>query len=967
MSIILMVYLASKTGRNNHETLAADRRQRFKSVVQAEARQHGGRVLQILGNRALVTFTQGDPITCTDVLRTQLSDATLAPIQVLHAGVIQGRDVLSDDEVLHKLLSLQEIAWPGQVLASAEAAQICRLPQGFVLRDLGVHLLLDLTEPQRVYQVTSLTAPAEAFPPLRSLSQYQHNLPSHRIPFVGREEELQRIVSFFREQGGRWLTLLGPGGIGKTRLALQAGALLVPDFEDGVFRVSMGHLGSLTTFLIALADAMRFTFYGREDLHQQMITYLRHKHMLLILDSCDRFLEAQAWLSELQNTAPRLSVLATARERLHAAQETVMELGGLQLPDPERGLTLEKASATRLFLQCVRQNAPAYWPSPEEASAIERICRLLGGLPMGIELAAAWVGALTCQDIAEELEGNLDFLEPNLPGPSAQERSLRGQFTSAWALLGKSLQKTLIALTIFPANFAAEDAIAITGCPPEHLPTLADKSMLKKVDAGRYEFHRVLHQYTQEKATRQEVQQLQQRFMHHYLGRLAASREALRDQRQLQTLETLGLERDNLLQAWRWALQYRELELLRQALPPLAQFLDMRGLWQEAVQLVQQVLQSLWGGGVPPENEEQLAAAVFSALGFFALRMGQHQQAETWLRRALELFAQHDDPEGMADVLHRLGDAAYSQGDYETAQAHYRRAFELYTQMNDLWGQMVVLNNWANLLLNLGRREEAKAYYERCLRYSEQLGEQWIRSAALSNLGNELAYEGDFETALKLNQEALVIKRTFRGRMGIAIGLLNLGTLYNALNKHIIAESFLKESLTIYREIGDWRGLAAAYEEIGYTYSHLQRHEEALEALGESLRLRRLMNDRWGIASALRGVAHGLIQSGAHHLAIDYLHEAWQTLLTVDAPPMQMAVLIEYAAALIAQKDYVQAYRILEVVLRQPLDAFNRLHAQELKEQLSQRLTEEQMAQVQQQAAQLKLSDIGAALGVEAT
>jgi len=967
VSIILLVSLASRTARNHHETLPADRRERFKSILQTEARRYGGRVLQILGNRALVTFVKGDPISCADGLRAQLSDELLAPIQVLHAGAIQGRDVLSDDQVLRQLLSLQEIAWPGQILASAEAAQICQLPQGFVLRDSGVHLLLDLSEPRRVYQVISLSAPAEAFPPLRSLSQYQHNLPSHTIPFVGREEELERIVAFFRERDGRWLTLLGPGGIGKTRLALQAGALLVPDFEDGVFRVSMGHLGSLNAFLIALADAMRFTFYGREDLHQQMVNYLRHKHLLLILDSCDRFLEAQAWLSELQTAAPRLNVLATARERLHVTHEVVMELAGLQLPDPERGLTLEKASATRLFLQCVRQNNATFWPTPEEASAIERICRLLGGLPMGIELAAAWVGALTCQDIAEELESTLDFLEPALPGPGTQERSLRGQFTSAWALLGKSLQQTLVSLTVFPASFAAEDAVAITGCPLDHLPALVDKSMLKKAESNRYEFHRVLHQYAQEKIDQQERQRLQRRFVHHYLGQLANSHPALRDQRQLQTIEALGLERDNFLQAWRWALQYRELELLRQALPALAQLLDMRGLWQEAMQLVQQVLQSLWSGGVPPEEEEPLAASVFGALGFFALRMGQHQQAETWLRRALELFERHKDREGMAGVLHRLGDAAYSQGDYETAQAHYRRAMQLYTEMDDRWGQMVVLNNWANLLLNLGRREEAKAYYERCLRYSEDLGEQWIRSTALTNLGNELAYEGDFETALQLNQEALAIKRTFRGRMGIGVSLLNLGTLYNALNKHLIAESFLKESLTIYREIGDWRGLAAAYEEIGYTYSHLQRHEEALEAFGESLRLRRLMNDRWGSASALRGVAHGLIQSGAHHLAIDYLHEAWQTLLTVDAPPMQIAVLIEYAAALMAQKDYVQAYRILEVVLRQPLDAFNRLHAQELREQLSQRLTDEQMAQVQQQATQLKLSDVGAALGVEAT
>ncbi len=965
MSIILLIHLAPKTGPN-HGSLQAELRVHFKSIVQAEARRHGGRVLQALGQRALIAFIKGSPLECSQALLLQLSAEEWAPIQILHAGAIQGRDLLNDDEVLQTLLNLQEVAWPGQILATSEATSLFQIPQGFLLRDLGVHLFSDLTEPRRVYQVICPGAASENFPPLRSLSQYQHNLPAHTTPFVGREEELRFITDFFTKKEGGWLTILGPGGIGKTRLAMQAGARLVSHFQDGVFRVPMGHLGSLSAFLIALADAIRFTFYGRENLQNQMLTYLRNKHMLLILDNCDRFLEGLAWLSALQNAAPRVSILATSRERLHVPNEALLELGGLSLPNAEHGQTLEKAGATRLFLECARLNNLTFTPTPEEAKAIERICRLLGGMPMGIELAAAWVGALSCTEIAEELENSLDFLEPTLSG--ARERSLRSQFNSAWALLGASQQKTLLALTIFPASFAAQDAIAITGCPPEHLQALTDKSMLKRSGKERYELHRVLYQYAMEKTDSQDQERLRRLFVEHYLGKLIQSRDALRGARQLETLEFLAQERDNILQAWRWALRSRETRLLREALPALAQFMDMRCLWQEAIVLVQQVLNDLWEGGVPPKHEEPLAAVVFGTLGFFALRMGQNQQAETWLRRALKLFEQHDDEQNIAGVLHRLGDVAYSQGDYDQALALYRRATDLYTKNNDLWGQMLVLNNWANLLINLGRHEEAKACYERCLTYSEQLSEQWTRSAVLSNLGNELAYEGDFEKALQLNQEALAIKRAFRGRMGIAVSLLNLGTLYNALKKHVIAETLLKESLSIYHEIGDWRGLAAAYEELGYTYSHLQRHEEALEVLGESLHLRRLMNDRWGIVSALCGVAHGLTQSGAHQLAIDYIREAWQTLLTLDAPPKQTTVLIEYAAALMAQGTYPQAYKILEVVLRQPnLDAFNRIYAMELHQRLSYLLSPETLELLQKQAAQLQLNDISVDLETEGT
>ncbi len=960
MPTLLLVHLASRQSRVLNGEFSPEARANFKRRVTYRARQYGGKVLQVLAHRAIIAFHTGDPLSCALALKDDLTQETHAPIQVLHCGTVQGSDALSEQQTLQTLFTLQGVAWPGQVLVSAEAARSCQIPGGIFLQDLGVHLLPDLLEPRRIYQLAR-NVTGETFPPLRTLSHAPHNLPPQVTPFVGREKELITITGFFRNAAGRWLTLLGPGGIGKTRLALQAGALLIQDFQDGVFRIAMGHLATLNAFLIALSDALRFTFYGREGVAQQLSTYLKDKQVLLVLDGCDQSLEAQTWLSELLNTARGVRVLATARQRLHVPHEEILDVQGLQLPDLKTGQKLEDASATRLFLQSARFHVPDFTPTPEDEAAIISICARLGGLPLGIELAAAWVNALSCQEIAEEVQASLDFLDAALTDDvSGQERSLRKLFDSAWQLMSKPLQETLGLLTVFPADFAAEDAVAVVQRPLDHVQALADKSMLKRLSGERYEIHAVLQPYAREKTLEPTMRALQERFCEHYLHKLEQALPNLRNANQLETLQTLVKERQNMLQAWQWGLRLRRYETLRKALPALVMFMDMRGLWQEAQGLLQQMLQTLWQGSTPPKAEEGLAAGVFAALGLFALRMGQHQQAEVWFKRALELYERQHDQEGIAYARYRLGDVRYTQGDYEEAETLYRSALEIASARHDLWGQMVILNNLANLLLNVGRHDEAKALYQQCLALAEQTGEQWLRATVLSNYGNTLYNEGDLETALRFTQEALDIKRTFGARMGIAAGLLNLGTIYTALKKYTVAETLMRESIQVYREIDDWRGIAAAHEELGYTLTNLERYDEALEAFGESLRLRRLMNDRWGIVSALKGVAHGLTRSGAAQLAMDYLHEAWQILLSLHAPNLQAAVLIEYAATRLALGEYADAYRTLEVVLRQPVDAINQVYALELRQRLSHYLTGEQMVRLRQQVTHLSLADMGA-------
>lgn len=963
MPVILLVYLASSHNGTLNGALSTDQRAQFKQVLKQEARQYGGQVVSVVGSRALLSFNIGNPVSCALALQKTLSTPDQAPIQVLHVSDVPGRDALQDDEVFQTLNQIQEVAWPGQILLSAEAARVCQLPVGVLLRDLGVHLLPDLSEPRRIYQAGLSSLSAGEFPPLRSLAQYAHNLPAHTVPFVGREAELDSVIAFFRQSKGRWLTILGPGGIGKTRLALQAGARLIQDFRHGVFRVQMTHLVALNTFLIALGDALRFSFYGREELETQLMNYLHDKEVLLILDGCERCLEAQEWLNKLLETAPAVKVIATARERLYRPDETILELGGLALPRVENGESLEQAAATRLFLRCARLNQPLFRPDAEERAAIIRICAAVGGMPLGIELAAAWAGGLSCQDIAEELEMNLDFLESGVSASTAgQERSLRGLFNSTWSLLDSDLQQTLIKLTVFRNSFAVTDAEAIVECSAAALQALADKSMLQRHGEQRFELHRVIQQYAQEKANAARIEQVRRRYVRHYLQKLAHSLSGLRGGEQLATLQTIAMDQQHALQAWQWGLEYRDYEALRQALPTLIQFMDMRGLWQEARQLLEQVRQHIERDVAAADRTNLLSADVIMGLGLFNLRLGRHQKAEEWLRRAVELYEQTHQQDSLAHALHRLGDVLHSVGEYGQAEALYRRSLNLHIQQNSVWGQISVLNNLGNLLLNLGSQEEAKACYQRGLSLAESIGEQWLRSTILSNLGIQLYEEANFAEAIRLNEEALALKRAFGGRMGIAIGLLNLSACYNALKKYTLAENLLRESISTYREIGDWRGLASAHEVLAETLNLQNRHEEALQALGEALRLHRLMNNRWGLASTLNGVAHSLTLSGAPNLALDYLREAWHILQTLNAPQLKVATLVEYAAVLTAQEAYAEAYRTLDVAFRHGLSTPNREYAAMLRDRVSRHLTDEQKVALREQAARLNLEEAGADL-----
>ncbi|WP_420629547.1 AfsR/SARP family transcriptional regulator [Candidatus Leptofilum sp.] len=639
-------------------------------------------------------------------------------------------------------------------------------------------------------------------------------LPPQAQQLVGRGEEQAQLSAQLANPDQRLHTIVGPGGIGKTSLALalgwQAATAHLGPFLHGVYFVPLADVALVDStefnpLVTAVAEAIGFTFAGSRDPQAQLMGYLKNKKMLLLLDNLEHLMAAgRQLILQLYQQSPEVNILVTSRERLNLVGEWALPLAGL--PTDSADAT---SPAMTLFVQRAQQVEARFsltdvGDCPE--TAVARICQLLEGLPLAIELAAAWVRLLSCPEILDELHQNLDSLGSSNVAQPARHHSLRAVFDYSWQLLTYDEQQTLARLSVFQGGFDRKAAAEVAQAKLPQLSALLDKSFLRRrvgengrAAASRYEMLMVVRQFAAEHLPGGEaLKALQGRYGRYYLDLVAAQEADLQGGNQQQALAIINQEMDNVRQAWRLAVSQGDVAAVDRATAVLSLFLYMRSWFREGLALFTQAVTELVA---------QAPRAVLGKLkarqGWFAFLLGDRGRAERLLQESIDTLRVDGEPAALSYALNYLAVVQYVQDNYETGWASCQEALAIGEQHGLTYSQAISNNILSQIAFLQKRYEVALTHSQTSLRLEQTLGNRWSMGFSLVNLGRVAYALGDFATAQTRYEESLAIRQSMEDARGQGLCYLYLGDTAVASQNLPEAEAHYQKSVAIFRQIGD--------------------------------------------------------------------------------------------------------------------------------------------------------------------
>jgi predicted ATPase/class 3 adenylate cyclase len=815
------------------------------------------------------------------------------PIRV-RMGLHTGEPRLTDEGYVgldvHKGARIAAVGHGGQVLLS----QATRALVDADVRDLGRHRLKDLSVPERIFQLEIDGLPSE-FAPLKTLEAGIRNLPAPRTSFVGRADELASIDRMLDEPDCRLLTLVGPGGVGKTRLALEAAARRIDHYQHGVHFVPLVGVPAPDLLAPAVAESLQFQVdnaHSAIPARDQLVDFLRERATLLVLDNFEHLLDARDLLTQVIEQAPQVELLTTSRERLQVQSEWVLDVDGLA--NGSGNGHAGDSAAVRLFVDRARQVDGGYSLTDSERPHVERVCRLVNGMPLGIELAAAWASTLPCSEIADEIERNIGFLETSMQDVPERHRSLRAAFDQSWRLLSGDERRVFSRLAVFRGTFAWQAAAAVAGAGLAELHALVSKSLVRRAGLGRFELHELLRQYAAERLAAEQVELADARESHarFYVGMIAARGAALLGEDMMEARDELRVEIDNLRAAAEWAVAQWSEGDARAALSSLQAFFWAHD-WHEGSQTFAQLvglLEPSPGGPLDAGKASDVLLCALAYQTYLGSALGYDERLDAIARACLPVLRERRLTRELGVCLLAVGTNDCYRDVYGESAVSLEEAVDVARSAGDHLIVAASLSWLGFVRLLLADLMGAREAFEECRTVSAELGGPLMLGFAISKLGLLADGEGDYATAIRLHLEA----RELFARAGD-----DAGAGYTQSRASMSAyclgdyEQAMEHALAGYQgfEQANHRwGMTAALCRLGFAAAALGRFDEAREHLRRALELAREMQATSLLLHAISGVGVLLAREGEDRAAAEVLffslgHEAMPATYRQVAQP----------------------------------------------------------------------------------
>ncbi|MEM7342951.1 MAG: tetratricopeptide repeat protein [Chloroflexota bacterium] len=670
-------------------------------------------------------------------------------------------------------------------------------------------------------------------------------LPTPSTTFIGRTIELSQIAKLLSDSACRLLTIVGAGGMGKTRLAIQVAATLTDQYKQGVYFASLQGIYDREFLVSAIAEAIDFSLSGHQTPLDQILNYLSDKNSLLILDNFEQLIEQDGLtiLTELLVAAPQLKVIVTSREVLNLQEEWLYSLQGLPVSETfKQGAASDLDDAIQLFFSRARQVRPEI-SLDDQLEAVQRICQLVEGIPLAIELAASWTKTLSCQAIATEIQQSLDFLVTPLRNIPERHQSMAAVFETSWQLLSDREQTIFKQLSVFRGGFQRDAAAHVAGATLPDLAGLVDKSLLRREANDRYQIHELLRQYSQDQL-QVEAQMLQHTYQAHcdyYAEFLHQRADALEAGDQQGALFEIEAELENVRAAWRWAINNGQVVAIHKMTQAFMIFCYYQSRYLEAATTFAQARDALLAQ--PPSRETDLILAnVLVRIGWMHIPLGNFEAAQTALTESQRLLDRYDAaPENHSgtDPLPPLSILATIRGEFDEAvrlgqtsrQANQVRNH----QQNLAFSHYVLTSAW----LAQGNYDVARQQAQQACEVSEQIGNRWFLAFCLNEWGNVARAMGDYAEAKRHFQKSYHIRKAFNDPVGMAVALNLLGEMAIRQREFLEAQQRYQESVTIFQENNDRGGLATALNGLGQTACALEDYSGAIQQFQLALTIAR--------------------------------------------------------------------------------------------------------------------------------